>query len=91
VIFLVRVNSLQEEEDGSLDDLLEEACDETEDKQGAKRIKMATVKGPWAKEEDDVVIRLVGQYGPKRWSLIASNLPGRKCYTCNHSYIRQFR
>lgn len=49
-------------------------------KKTGKRTKMAAVKGPWSKEEDDVVIRLVGQYGPKRWSLIASNLPGSKSF-----------
>jgi len=45
-------------------------------KKGGKRTKQPTIKGPWSKDEDDVVTRLVGQYGPKRWSLIASNLPG---------------
>jgi len=65
----------QDEEECALDD----SQDGAEEKKGGKRRKMAAVKGPWAKEEDDVVIRLVGQYGPKRWSLIASNLPGREC------------
>jgi hypothetical protein len=65
---------LQDEEESALDD----SQDGAEEKKGGKRRKMAAVKGPWAKEEDDVVIRLVGQYGPKRWSLIASNLPGRE-------------
>jgi len=32
------------------------------------------VKGPWTKEEDELVVKLVQQYGPKRWSLIASHL-----------------
>ena len=32
------------------------------------------VKGPWTKEEDELVVKLVHQYGPKRWSLIASHL-----------------
>lgn len=63
----------EDEDEGSLDDTLE-------DKSTKKRTKTAAVKGPWAKEEDDVVIRLVGQYGPKRWSLIASNLPGRESH-----------
>ncbi len=31
----------------------------------------------WSKEEDDVVMKFVGYYGPMRWSLMASNLPGR--------------
>ena len=48
---------------------------------GASKTK--TMKGPWSEEEDEVVRRLVAQYGHgptgKRWSLIASNLPGREC------------
>lgn len=40
------------------------------------RSKQPTFKGPWSRDEDEVVATLVGQYGPKRWSLIASNLPG---------------
>lgn len=51
------------------------------------------VKGPWTKEvrnlmfgpywalnlsqEDEKVVELVSQYGPKRWSVIASHLKGR--------------
>jgi hypothetical protein len=31
----------------------------------------------WSKEEDDAVISFVGCYGPQRWSVMASNLPGR--------------
>ena len=67
----------QDEEECTPDD----SQDGAEEKRGGKRRKMASVKGPWAKEEDDVVICLVtlGQYGPKWWSLIASNLPGREC------------
>jgi hypothetical protein len=62
----------EDEDEGSLDER------EVGDKTGKKRTKTAATKGPWSKEEDDVVIKLVGQYGPKRWSLIASNLPGRE-------------
>lgn len=36
------------------------------------------VKGPWTKEEDDLVIKLVEQYGPKKWSTIASHLKVEK-------------
>ena len=35
------------------------------------------VKGPWTKEEDQVVLDLVRKYGPKNWSFIASKLSGR--------------
>ena len=33
-------------------------------------------KGPWTEEEDRKVVELVGKYGPKKWSQIASELPG---------------
>lgn len=35
------------------------------------------VKGPWTTEEDAKVIDLVNTHGAKKWSLIASCLPGR--------------
>ncbi|EKX48900.1 hypothetical protein GUITHDRAFT_68537 [Guillardia theta CCMP2712] len=58
-------------------------------RKSSKRTKQTTVKGPWGKDEDDVVIRLVGQYGPKRWSLIASNLPGRTGKQCRERWHNQ--
>ena len=42
-----------------------------------KVLNPALHKGPWTKEEDDVVRALVAQYGPKKWSMIAEKLPGR--------------
>ena len=38
--------------------------------------KAGASKGPWTKEEDRRVIELVKKHGPKRWSQIASELPG---------------
>jgi Myb superfamily proteins, including transcription factors and mRNA splicing factors len=35
------------------------------------------VKGPWTKEEDEIVIEMVKKYGPRNWSAIAQHLPGR--------------
>ena len=35
------------------------------------------VKGPWTKEEDERIIQLVDEFGAKKWSIIAQNLPGR--------------
>ncbi|TYJ25136.1 hypothetical protein E1A91_A07G028400v1 [Gossypium mustelinum] len=35
------------------------------------------VKGPWSKEEDELIIELVNKFGPKKWSTIAQHLPGR--------------
>ena len=44
------------------------------------------VKGPWTKEEDRTVIELVSQHGPKKWSLIASHLPGRIGKQCRERW-----
>ena len=56
-------------------------------KSGAE--KSGASKGPWTKEEDRKVIALVQQHGPKRWSQIASELPGEcslffscVCFVC---------
>lgn len=38
--------------------------------------KLGASKGPWTEEEDEKVRELVALYGPKRWSQIASELPG---------------
>lgn len=38
--------------------------------------KAGANKGPWTEEEDQKVIELVGLYGPRKWSQIASELPG---------------
>ncbi|XP_033102232.1 myb-related protein B-like [Anneissia japonica] len=44
------------------------------------------VKGPWTKEEDDLVVRLVKEYGPKRWSLISKYLTGRTGKQCRERW-----
>lgn len=44
------------------------------------------VKGPWTKEEDEVVLRLVKKYGPRHWSMIASKLPGRIGKQCRERW-----
>lgn len=35
------------------------------------------VKGPWTKEEDELVIDLVKRHGPRKWAYIAKHLKGR--------------
>ncbi|KAJ9702355.1 hypothetical protein PVL29_004203 [Vitis rotundifolia] len=44
------------------------------------------VKGPWSKEEDEVIIELVNKYGAKKWSTIAQHLPGRIGKQCRERW-----
>ncbi|XP_064635828.1 transcriptional activator Myb-like [Lineus longissimus] len=44
------------------------------------------VKGPWTKEEDEKVLQLVQQYGPKRWTLISKHLKGRTGKQCRERW-----
>ena len=44
------------------------------------------IKGPWSKEEDELVVQLVAQYGPKKWSKIASHLKGRIGKQCRERW-----
>ncbi|XP_027333780.1 transcription factor MYB3R-1-like isoform X2 [Abrus precatorius] len=44
------------------------------------------VKGPWSKEEDEVIIELVNKFGPKKWSSIAQHLPGRIGKQCRERW-----
>jgi hypothetical protein len=36
------------------------------------------IKGPWTRDEDNIVVQMVQKYGAKRWSLIASHIPVRQ-------------
>ncbi|KAK6129734.1 hypothetical protein DH2020_036535 [Rehmannia glutinosa] len=44
------------------------------------------IKGPWSKEEDEIIIELVNKYGPKKWSTIAQHLPGRIGKQCRERW-----
>ncbi|XP_073135037.1 uncharacterized protein [Henckelia pumila] len=44
------------------------------------------VKGTWTKEEDDLIIELVGKYGIKKWSAVANCLPGRIGKQCRERW-----
>ncbi|KAL7159359.1 hypothetical protein ABFS83_01G022100 [Erythranthe nasuta] len=44
------------------------------------------VKGPWSKEEDEMIIELVKTYGPKKWSTIAQHLHGRIGKQCRERW-----
>ena len=43
-------------------------------------------QGPWTPEEDAKVKALVKELGPKKWSIIASNLPGRIGKQCRERW-----
>ncbi|CAM9838475.1 unnamed protein product [Chrysoparadoxa australica] len=45
-----------------------------------------TNKGPWTDEDDRRVIELVTHYGPKKWSQIAAQLPGRTGKQCRERW-----
>ncbi|XP_075933581.1 uncharacterized protein LOC142933374 [Anarhichas minor] len=48
------------------------------------------VKGPWTKEEDERVLKLVQTFGMKRWSLIAKQLltrNGKQCRERWHNHL----
>ncbi|XP_020245514.1 transcription factor MYB3R-1-like isoform X4 [Asparagus officinalis] len=44
------------------------------------------VKGPWTKEEDDIIVAMVNEHGPKKWSQIAQSLPGRIGKQCRERW-----
>ncbi|CAL1278532.1 unnamed protein product [Larinioides sclopetarius] len=44
------------------------------------------VKGPWTKEEDQMVVDLVKKYGPQKWTLIAKQLRGRIGKQCRERW-----
>jgi len=51
-----------------------------------KVLKPSLVKGPWTAEEDRKVVELVKKHGAKKWSLIATNLPGRIGKQCRERW-----
>ena len=53
-----------------------------------KVLKPGLVKGPWTKEEDENVVKLVHKYGVKSWSLIARQLKGRLGKQCRERFGR---
>ena len=49
-------------------------------------IKGPPVKGPWTRDEDALLNKLVKRYGPKKWSVIAAHVPGRKGKQCRERW-----
>ena len=51
-----------------------------------KVLNPAVTKGPWTPEEDASVVELVELHGAKKWSVIASHLPGRIGKQCRERW-----
>ena len=51
-----------------------------------KVLNPTLVKGPWSKEEDKLVLRLVQTHGAERWTNIAHYLPGRIGKQCRERW-----
>ncbi|KAJ8772851.1 hypothetical protein K2173_028028 [Erythroxylum novogranatense] len=47
------------------------------------------IKGPWSPEEDELLQRLVQNYGPRNWSLISKSIPGRSGKSCRLRWCNQ--
>ncbi|KAI4306628.1 hypothetical protein L6164_029889 [Bauhinia variegata] len=56
-----------------------------------KGSSVTLIKGNWTEEEDRKLIRLVKQYGERKWAIIAQNLAGRAGKQCRerwHNHLR---
>eukprot|EP00899_Mesostigma_viride_P000762 jgi/Mesvir1/10687/Mv13778-RA.1 len=53
---------------------------------GKGQMDGAMVKGQWTAEEDAHLISLVEMHGPKKWSLIAAQMPGRIGKQCRERW-----
>lgn len=51
-----------------------------------KVLNPSLVKGPWTKEEDHIVLKLVEKFGARNWSNIAKYLPGRIGKQCRERW-----
>lgn len=47
------------------------------------------IKGPWSPEEDDALQKLVQKHGPRNWSLISKEIPGRSGKSCRLRWCNQ--
>lgn len=44
------------------------------------------IKGPWTEEEDNIVVKLVAENGPQKWTHVAEHLPGRIGKQCRERW-----
>merc|ERR1712087_785179 len=49
--------------------------------------RQAVSKRVWTSEENDKLVETVQKYGPQRWSLIATHLPGRVAKQCRERWF----
>ncbi|XXG39543.1 hypothetical protein AAC387_Pa01g0480 [Persea americana] len=90
------MNWTHERNGGEVDDLSCEVVSKGEGKDpSGGRLKRSSssnlVKGQWTAEEDRLLVRLVKQYGDRKWSLIAQKLVGRIGKQCRerwHNHLR---
>jgi len=52
----------------------------------SKSARRAVVKGPWTAPEDERLVQLVREFGPKKWKAIASHLPNRIAKQCRERW-----
>ena len=51
-----------------------------------KVLKVGLTRGPWTEEEDKKLLKLVESYGPRKWTAIAEELPGRSGKQCRERW-----
>jgi len=71
----------------SLAPVFDETKDCQDDEQRNLRNQASRVKGPWSKEEDELLASLVAEYGAKKWSVIAEKVPGRIGKQCRERWL----
>ncbi|OHT16476.1 Myb-like DNA-binding domain containing protein [Tritrichomonas foetus] len=52
----------------------------------SKVVNPSLVKGSWTRQEDEIIIEFVKQYGVKNWTKLASHLPGRIGKQCRERW-----
>lgn len=55
----------------------------------AAPVLVQKVKGPWRPEEDAILTQLVAKLGPRRWTVIASHIPGRTGKQARERWLNQ--
>ena len=51
-----------------------------------KVLKRGLVRGPWTKEEDRKLVRMVQNFGPRKWAAISEELVGRSGKQCRERW-----